>query len=183
MKADALMSPCGAYRYWLTRTWDATRPSVCFIMLNPSTADAARDDPTIRRCVGFGERWGCGGVHVVNLFALRATDPKALRAHADPVGPENDEWIRRGVRGRAVVAAWGASPLAARRARDVLKLTDTAGVWCLGVTRDGHPRHPLYVPNDAPLVPINLATPRSSGSAMPARPRRSHPLPLKGTGQ
>lgn len=86
VESDARLSPCGLYRYTLTRTWDATKPRACWIGLNPSTADASEDDPTIRRMCGFADAWKCGGIIVVNLFALRATDPKELRRVKDPVG-------------------------------------------------------------------------------------------------
>src|SRR5712664_2208515 len=86
---SAGFSCCGLYRYWLRRHWDAELPPVCFVMLNPSTADAERDDPTIRRCCGFSRRWGYGGIVVVNLYAFRTSDPCCLRNAVHPVGPEN----------------------------------------------------------------------------------------------
>src|SRR3989449_11540410 len=115
MRTDACFSRCGTYRYALWRRW-AAGPQVLFVMLNPSTADAQRDDPTIRRCIGFARRWGCGGIEVVNLFALRATDPRRLRYTRDPVGPENVAHLARAA-GRAslVGAAWGADPAARSR--------------------------------------------------------------------
>lgn len=149
----ARLSACGRYRYELTRRW-ADGPTVLWIMLNPSTADAAEDDPTIRRCIGFSKRDGFGSLTVVNLYAYRATDPKALFAVADPEGPENWWHIQRAVRSSdAVVFAWGA----------IQGPTDRH-VWhggalipsplCLGVTKAGHPRHPLYVRGDQPLIPF-----------------------------
>lgn len=96
-RATADFSPDLSYRYRLTRTWDqclvCNRPPAVFVMLNPSTADASLDDPTIRRCVGFAKAWGCPGLTVVNLYALRSADPKALWSHPDPVGPDNNRWI------------------------------------------------------------------------------------------
>lgn len=83
----AVLSPCGRYRYELTRRW-APGPLVGWVMLNPSRADAHTDDPTVRRCVGFAHRWGYGGLIIRNLYALRATDPAALADHLDPVGPD-----------------------------------------------------------------------------------------------
>ena len=91
------------YRYRLWRRWDRSRAVVAFVMLNPSTADAMHDDPTIRRCVGFARAWGFGGVDVVNLFALRATDTRALRKAADPIGPANDRHLRRAVRSAGLI--------------------------------------------------------------------------------
>src|SRR4028119_2392792 len=86
----AIFDPTRTYRYALWRTWDAARPPVAFVLLNPSTADARRDDPTIRRCANFARTWGFGGLEVVNLFAFRATHPTDLKCAADPVGPQND---------------------------------------------------------------------------------------------
>lgn len=123
-------------------------------MLNPSTADGCTDDPTIRRCVQFSRRWGFGGLAVANLFGLRSPDPIALRAAEDPVGPDNDTVLGALVAEAAlVVAAWGAHPVAGIRAaviRPVLGATH-----CLGVTRGGHPRHPLYVPAATEPEPFN----------------------------
>lgn len=144
-----------AYRYLLTRRWGAPHRWMTFIMLNPSTADAFADDPTIRRCTGFAKREGCGGLDVVNLFALRATDPRHLRTSPDPVGPDNDEFITGHCQGALVVAAWGTGGTLKGRDRAVARLFAEAGadVRCLGVTGAGHPRHPLYVRADAPLIP------------------------------
>jgi hypothetical protein len=101
------MSPCGLYRYELWRYWAPGR-LVAWIMLNPSTADATADDPTLRRCIDFSKAWGCGGLMVVNLFGLRATDPQELRRAEDPVGPMNDHFLwGRCMEADLVVAAWG----------------------------------------------------------------------------
>ena len=153
----AKISKCGQYRYWLSRTWSSGPPLV-FVMLNPSTADAQVDDPTIRRCKGFARREGAGGVFVVNLYAYRATNPRFLRICADPVGPDNDVWLQRVIAGTVetgtpVVAAWGASAVPGR-VRAVLRLVPGADWRCLGVTRAGAPRHPLYVKGDQSLVPF-----------------------------
>ena len=104
----AELSDCGLYRYLLTRTWDAQCERVVFIGLNPSTADATEDDPTIRRIIGFARSWGYGGVDMLNLFAFRATDPSDLKAAVDPVGPKNDRYLAEYTsRSHATVAAWG----------------------------------------------------------------------------
>lgn len=158
--SGAAFSADRAYRYILTRTWDIGAPVMTWIMLNPSTADAMTDDPTIRRCTGFARREGCGGISVVNLFALRATDPADLSRHPDPAGPDNDRWLwMHATSGRLVIAAWGAHKLADARAREVARRLAEAGVQaqCLGVTSAGHPRHPLYVRSDAPLVPWRVS--------------------------
>lgn len=137
------------YRYRLWRTWDAEKPAVAFVMLNPSTADEDADDPTIRRCVGYASEWGYGTLEVVNLFGLRATDPSALRDHRDPVGDANDEYLRRVCDAAAfVVAAWGGNGYIRDRGRQVARFLD-AQLHALDTTRDGHPVHPLYQPADA----------------------------------
>lgn len=136
----------GPYRYHLWRRWDAAA-SLLFVMLNPSTADAARDDPTIRRCVGFARAWGFGAVEVVNLFAWRATDPRELRRARDPVGPDNDRAIlAAAARNQAIIAAWGNHGALGERDRQVAALLAPFGARCLGArTSGGAPRHPLYV--------------------------------------
>ena len=154
--SEAVFSASRAYRYRLSRTWGDPSRRVMWIMLNPSTADALADDPTIRRCTGFSKAWGFGGLVVVNLFALRATDPRELAAHARPAGRANDQFIGEAADGAAlVVAAWGAHPAAADRAGQVTRLVTGKGIdlMCLGVTKAGHPKHPLYVRKDAALVP------------------------------
>jgi hypothetical protein len=152
----AVISPCGTYRYTLDRVWDASLPVAVYVMLNPSTADATEDDRTIVRCNNFAKREGYGGITVINLFALRSTDPEALRTHPDPVGPHNTAWIGA-VLDRApavVIAAWGAHPFAATRAAEVAKIVTAHGVAlkCLGTTKAGAPKHPLYLAANTPLI-------------------------------
>jgi hypothetical protein len=153
MKRDAVLSPCGTYRYSLTRQWKESGQLAGWIMLNPSTADANVDDPTIRRCISFSAAWGCSGLVVRNLFALRSTDPRGLAAHADPVGPDNDEHLRACADDQVTIVAWGTSggQLTADRAEHVLAMLRAAGVEpiCLGMTKNGAPRHPLYMPGAA----------------------------------
>lgn len=126
------------------------------VMLNPSTADATHDDPTIRRCIGFAKTAGAEGLRVVNFFALRSTDPDALANADDPVGPMNDEYILTAAReSDRTVAAWSAHPFASRRAGvgyDMLRKVDGL-LECWGTTKDGHPRHPLYVRSSIRLQP------------------------------
>ena len=143
----ALLSPCGRYRYRLTREWLMGEGTVLFVMLNPSTADAETDDPTIRRCIGFAQRWGFRGLAVGNLFAWRATDPRELRQAIDPVGPENDRHlVEMSHAANAVIAAWGAG--GGRRGQYALRLL-RGTVEHLGLTKQGYPRHPLYLRADA----------------------------------
>jgi hypothetical protein len=159
----------GEYRYWLERDWwqrDQPRGPVSlivFVMLNPSTADGLVDDPTIRRCIGFAKREGATSMHVLNLYALRATNPKELLTHPNPVGAGNDECLRGVARYHdrfRTVVAWGANKMVTPER--VAVLTDAAKaagttLWCLGTTKDGHPRHPLYVRADQPLIPFGPA--------------------------
>jgi hypothetical protein len=148
MDRTAQISPCGYYRYALTRSWDASKPQVLIVGLNPSIADAEIDDPTLKRCITFAKAWGCGGLLLGNLFAYRATNPRVLRQVSDPVGPENDVWLGR-LRAQAdlVVAAWGNHGNLYERAKGVAAALGPLD--CLGVTKSGAPRHPLYVPASA----------------------------------
>jgi hypothetical protein len=147
----AVLSPCGRYRYSLSRTW-GDGGTVCFVMLNPSTADADADDPTVRRCIGFAKAWGYASLAVRNLFNLRSPSPKALLTAEDPVGPEGDRYLREAVCYDLVVAAWGSAvPLG--RGREALPLLRWKPLHVLGWTTTGHPRHPLYVKGSArPLL-------------------------------
>jgi len=155
MRREAVISPCGCYRYRLTRQW-ADGAVVCFVMLNPSTADGDVDDPTIRRCIAFAKSWGFAGIEVVNLYAWRATDPKELDEIDHAISPDNDRWIEETARSCAlVVAAWGAC-----RGEHWIEADRVSGdlqsfgvpVKCLGLTKGGQPRHPLYVRGDAKLI-------------------------------
>jgi hypothetical protein len=129
-----------------------------FIMLNPSTADADVDDPTIRRCMGFARSRNFGGIVVANLFAFRATKPQDMKAAADPVGPANNQCIQE-VLAQAciddvpVLAAWGAHGNYRGRDKQVVAIAERP-FYCLGQTKDGHPRHPLYVRADAQWVKL-----------------------------
>lgn len=165
VQKSANISACGLYRYSLSRLW-AGRPLMVFVMLNPSTADADLDDRTVRRCIGFARREGMGGLGVMNLYAYRATNPKALLTCDDPVGPQNDGVLTAVLNesrnmGYPVVAAWGVNAKP-DRVTQVLGLVPTTSWLCLGTTKDGHPRHPLYVKGDQPLVPFGQ--PDSAGS-------------------
>ncbi len=158
----ALFSECGTYRYLLTRKVrsEITVVKRClFIMLNPSTADAESDDPTLKRCMGFSQRWGMTYLHVVNLFAMRATDPKRLFSAGDPVGPENDGVITTEVTNAdLIIAAWGNYGAFNGRAEDVRTIISRHGIGLhhLGLNLTGQPRHPLYAPSDAVLSPATF---------------------------
>ena len=153
MKKDAVISECGLYRPWLLRVWDDTLPRMGFIQLNPSEADASIDDPTLRRDMYFARREGFGGVELTNLYDFRAKDPKDLARAASPVSGACDEHICRMLsRCAKTVAGYGAHPLAVKREGELLDMLDARDVlWCLGLTKGGMPRHPLYLRNDTPL--------------------------------
>ncbi len=139
----AVFSLCHKYRYSLFRRW-AEGSQCCFICLNPSTADADHDDPSVRRMIGFARSWGHGALVVGNLFAWRATDPEELYIRQDPIGPENDDWLRRMASESAVViAGWGNHGDFQGRGRVVQAMI--GGMYSLGLTKSGQPKHPLYV--------------------------------------
>lgn len=152
MKRDAVIDESRTYRYLLTRTWNENEPPAVFIMLNPSTADAEVDDPTIRRCITFAKAWKCGGLRVVNVFAYRATDPKKLLTVKDPIGPENQKYICETITNAGlIIAAWGSTDVPQTKAFSMVKQAiENANVFlhCLGTTKHAYPRHPLYLRND-----------------------------------
>jgi hypothetical protein len=145
-------SPCDAYRYGLSRVWDAGQPSLLFIMLNPSTADEHRNDPTVARCETRARRMGFGAVMIANLFAFRATRPADLKLAQEPNGPENDAVLAHwsGV-ADMTVAAWGVHGSHLDRAGQ-LAIQLPERTFHLGLTKAGHPRHPLYVSFDTQVV-------------------------------
>ena len=153
-RAGAVISPDGFYRYQLWRAWDRSKPMLGFVMLNPSTADAEKDDPTIRRCIKRAANEGFGGIVVHNLYAYRTSEPKLLWdacdfGGVDIVGRANDAYLEgMYIESPTVICAWG---IKARpdRVAIVLNLLNGCDLRCLGRTKDGHPRHPLYVPDDA----------------------------------
>lgn len=161
LSMGAVISPCGTYRYRLERDISILPgPTIAWIMVNPSTADAENDDATIRKVLGFSRRFGAGRVIVGNLFAFRATDIRALRTATDPIGPEAGEHLRQ-ITGEAqrIVVAWG--PLAKLPRRLRARWREVVGIaearrrvlMCLGTAQDGHPLHPLMQSYDRALVP------------------------------
>jgi hypothetical protein len=144
----AIISPCGRYRYRLTRQLKDCKESgaVLFVMLNPSTATATENDSTIRRCITFANSWGYAEMWVGNLYALRATNPAELRKdYSAAVGPENDAWLRKLLReADAVVCAWGDNAQSDRVARFV-ELAGDRQLYCLDTNKSGQPKHPLYI--------------------------------------
>lgn len=147
MNMGAVFDPTHSYRYRLWRVWDYDKPRLGFVMLNPSTADAVHNDPTIRRCISFATAWGYGALEVVNLFAYRAASPAQLRRVDDPIGPENDRHILECIqRVDQIVVAWGDHGSFRGRDKAVIRLLDNRNnVCCLKPTKAGQPYHPLYV--------------------------------------
>lgn len=160
-ESGAYFSECRKFRYSLWRRWhlllDAPDTSglCCFIGLNPSTADETEDDPTIRRCIGFAKDWGYNGLVMLNIFAYRATDPKEMKAFPAPVGPLNNLAICEVTQsvGKTIIA-WGCHGDHLDRDLDVRKLLSDRKFMCLGITKDGQPKHPLYLPKKS--VPIRF---------------------------
>ena len=157
--ADATLSECGRYRYLLTRKWGGEGSGcLVFVMLNPSTADASKDDQTIRKCIGFAKREGVGGILVVNVYAWRATDPKELNAVEDPEGPMNWACLKEAAKlveryGMKAVAAWGRNDVGTNADAIIGMFGD---LWCLGTNGDGSPKHPCYLANNTPLIPFTV---------------------------
>ena len=158
--SEADIDPTGVYRYDLRRWWHGdSRRVVNWIMLNPSTADASNDDPTIRRCMSYSRVLGFGGLVVTNLFAFRATDPKVMQqvGRREVIGPINDEYILRwSSQADFVIAAWGTKGSHLGRANEVLGMIAKSGtaIYSLRTTKEGHPSHPLYLPDG--LIPSLL---------------------------
>lgn len=154
----AIFSDCGKYRFRLWRIWDQAKPGICFIMLNPSTADEIKNDPTVERCERRARLWGYGRLDVVNLFAWRSTDPGVLRSVENPEGnPDNDSHISISASiSRTVICAWGKHGSINERQRRMLTLLSEWNVnaYALRINADGTPAHPLYLPYDA--QPINF---------------------------
>lgn len=147
-KSTAIYSDCERYRYALTRVWDEAGKKVLFVMLNPSTATEVQNDPTVERCERRARALGFGAFRVTNIFAWRDTDPRNMRAADEPIGFENDAAILAGVEwADCVVAAWGTHGAHLDRGAAVTAVLRQTGraVHSLGLTKDGHPKHPLYI--------------------------------------
>ena len=147
----AIFSEDRKYRYALRRSWEEQQPFCLFIGLNPSTADETNDDPTIRRCIGFAKDWGYGGLYMANLFAFRATKPKDMKLEYDSIGIENNEWLLRlSERVVRTIAVWGIGGGYKNRDKEVVKLIPN--MFCLGTTKHGFPKHPLYLNKNTKLL-------------------------------
>lgn len=150
---DAVFSSCEKYRYRLWRYWDKSKKHAVFIMLNPSTADWTKNDPTVERCQRRAQAMGYGGIEVLNVFALRSTDPRALKKADDPIGPRNDWEIRKVVVHDGVgiiICGWGTHISGSGRSEEIRRILTEAGVraFSLGLTKGGEPKHPLYIGYD-----------------------------------
>jgi hypothetical protein len=153
MIQSAIFSSCGNYRYELRREWDAQLPGVVIIGLNPSTADHREDDATTRVCINYARRWGFGKMILVNLFAYCSTDPRGLRKTADPVGPDNDDYLKAACEEASLsVCAW--SSLGRYRQRDKEVLHFVREPHCLTILKDGSPGHPLYKKKELTTIPF-----------------------------
>lgn len=155
LENDAVISDCGNYRYLLRRTWDHDKPRALFIMLNPSTADAKIDDPTIRSCVRLLKALQYGSMEVVNIFGWRATNPDELSIQIDPIGPMNERIVAAAIgRCDTVICAWGANAMAERKTYWLVGLIRSyrPAAYCLGTTKHGSPKHPLYLKTGTPLI-------------------------------
>ncbi|MDX9688979.1 MAG: DUF1643 domain-containing protein [Alphaproteobacteria bacterium] len=169
MKTSATISSCGLYRYELRRIWDETKPRILFIGLNPSTADAEKEDNTSRVCINYAKRWGYGALLMGNLFAYRSTDQKKLRLVSDPIGPDNDAWLKRlQAEAQLVVCAWTKSGKFMGRSEKVLSFINNP--HCLIQGKDGYPGHPLYKKSDLTPVPLII---RSSSAVANAGVRNA----------
>lgn len=159
MESSAIFSDCGRYRYFLSRRWEDGEDCV-FVGLNPSTADGAKNDATVRKCIHFARSWGFAGISLVNLYARRCRYPQALATSDDPVGPVNDLWLKRMIIGAPLaIAMWGNHGARTynediRRDILVMKLRDE---WhCFGQTKLKAPKHPLYLPKETSLQAFSL---------------------------
>ena len=165
------------YRYTLGRIWEPDGKLAVFVLLNPSTADEKRDDPTIRRCMGFARDWGYGVLAVLNLFGWRTADPRELTDARDPVGKQNDRILRAAAaEADLVLVGWGNAGALQRRDEAVGAILARAGApcFCLGITGAGQPRHPLYVARDTKPIPWSRAL-RGGAVPDPGAPRYSSP--------
>ena len=146
--STAVYSDCERYRYLLTREWDPSQGRILFVMLNPSTATEVQNDPTVERCERRARALGYGAFRVTNIFAWRDTDPKKMRAAADPVGPENDDAISQScLWADTILAAWGTHGAHLNRAAEMEAVLRASGrpIYHLGLSKAGHPKHPLYI--------------------------------------
>ncbi|MEL7351529.1 MAG: DUF1643 domain-containing protein [Cyanobacteria bacterium P01_A01_bin.116] len=157
LERTAIFDATGHYRYRLDRRWAQKGPTVAFVMLNPSRADATCDDPTLRACIQFAQRWDYAALSVVNLFGYRTPHPKVLKTADDPIGAENDDYVLKAIaQADKCVLAWGnwGSWLGRDRAMLSLLTPHHSKLTCLALNQSGQPRHPLYIKRETPLQPF-----------------------------
>lgn len=146
MKKDAIIDDSGEYRYMLTRQWGTGNNFINFILLNPSTADHLIDDPTVKSCISIAENNGFDGLYITNVFAFRATQPSDLKKASDPVGPENEEYLKKyNKRCNMTIVAWGNHGSFLGGSERVLDIFKGQPLYCLEKNKSGSPKHPLYV--------------------------------------
>ncbi|MFF7764272.1 DUF1643 domain-containing protein [Streptomyces griseorubiginosus] len=173
----ATLSPCGDYRYLLIREWGSSSRTAVFVLLNPSTADAERDDATTRRCINYAQDWDCGSMWIVNLYAWRARHPANLWETPDPIGPQNDHYLATAAAvaadsGGPLVAGWG-TEARPDRVSAILNLPGLERLSALALTQSGQPHHPLRL--DQTLTPMPWNPPGTR--VFPVTSRRAEPLP------
>ena len=147
----AKFSKCRKYRYTLWRTWDTSKPKIMFLGLNPSTADETNNDPTVTRCINYANSWGYGGMFMMNIFAFRTTYPVELKKTSNPIGKDNNRWIKKvSLSVDKSIGAWGNDGMFLHRSTDIKKIVKN--LYCLKINSSGEPSHPLYL--KATLKPI-----------------------------
>lgn len=155
MKSTANFSSCRTYRYSLTRIWDDSKPIYLFIGLNPSIADEVENDKTMERITNFVKEWGGGGFYMANLFAYVATDPDDMKGASEPIGDENDNYIKKLAKSvDKIVLCWGNHGVHLNRSAEVKKLLSQYDLYCLDQNQTGEPKHPLYISGDQKLQKI-----------------------------
>lgn len=146
-RSGAIFSPSKKYRYVLKRQWQDGDNFCMFICLNPSTADENKDDPTVRKIINYAKRWGFDGVFVLNLFAYRSTDKSRLKYVEAPIGFYNDDYLKEYInKASQIIVAWGRDGRAVNHHWErLVKCLLPKDVYCLGINKDGTPKHPLYL--------------------------------------
>ena len=155
VKSEAVYSNCENYRYTLTREWDAEKQKVLFIMLNPSTADETKNDATVERCERRARNLNFGSVRICNIFAWRETNPFKLKQKTKPIGKDNNKIIQDStIWANDIICAWGTHGSHLERDEEIKKLLSSNGckLYHLGLTKNGHPKHPLYVPYSQDII-------------------------------
>tara|TARA_Y100001970_G_scaffold277689_1_gene382283 strand:- start:468 stop:947 length:480 start_codon:yes stop_codon:yes gene_type:complete len=152
--SGAKFSNCRKYRYTLWRTWDDSKPKVMFLGLNPSTADEVNNDPTVTRCINYAKVWGYGGMFMMNIFAFRTTYPVELKKAKNPIGKDNDKWIKEiSLSVDKSIGAWGNDGKFLDRSKSIKNIVKN--LHCLKVNSSGEPAHPLYLKADLKPIKYN----------------------------